>query len=184
MEFDDFYTFAFLFLYFTTIHYLVLFAHDNCPTKAFVDWLSIRKVTRVFAFSFLSLFSSNSLTLLVLRRPTTGRAGSPRGPPQTSFGRLGLMLRTCTELLQVTLLPLARSSLALSSSPMIRWKCEPPLARELIVPLACAGLTGYASRVCRCVAVLGCPAFQPLRHNHLTTSSTNQTLFKCRLQMM
>ena len=117
--------------------------YDICPTKAFVDWLSILKETRVLALSLLSLFSSsNFFPPCVLKRPTGGLL--PAGglsPP--ILRRRGLMLRTCTELFQVTLflLPLA----LLSSSSTTQQKCAPAV-RELIVALLCAGHTGYARR--------------------------------------
>ena len=106
--------------------YVALFPHDICPTKAFVDWLSIRKLTRVLVLSLFSLLCTSSKFLApcpVLKRPTGGLvpAGGPISPP--TFPGLGLMLRTCTELFQVTLLLLALIALLCpSSSSSIQWK--------------------------------------------------------------
>ena len=142
--------------------------YDICPTKAFVDWLSILKETRVLALSFLSLFSSsNFFPPCVLKRPTGGLlpAGAPSPP---IFRRRGLMLRTCTELFQVTLFLLPLALLSSSSSSTTQQKCAPAV-RELIVALLCAGHTGYARR-----RLLRRALVESQLSNHCTSCVTNQ----------
>ena len=121
-----------------------LFPHCTCPTRAFVDLLSLRKLPSVFSIFSSSKVESKTPARLVQKRPILGAGVSAlptEGPPPTTCdGRLGLMLRTWTRLLQVTLLLTPCTSLGLLPCSSTTTQQQgavhrlPHAAKEPIVP--------------------------------------------------
>ena len=176
-----------LWYYDLTKNQFALFPHCTCPTRAFVDLLSLRKVPSVFSIFSSSKVESKIPARLVQKRPTLGAgvcALPTEGPPPTTCdGRLGLILRTWTRLLQVTLLLTACASLGLlpcSSTTTQQHGAVHRLlhtAKEPIVPARAQAMVRKL-RPSRCDCVVECLDFQSmLRRYQLARLDTLNWLY-------
>ena len=148
-----------------------LFPHWTCPTRAFVDLLSLRKLPSVFSIFSSSKAESKTPARLVQKRPPLGAGAcalpTEGPPPNTCDGRLGLMLRTWTRLFQVTLLLTPCTSLGLLPCSSTTTQQQgavhrlPHTAKEPIVPTRAQAMVRKLRPSC-CDCVVECLDFQSM----------------------